>query len=288
MTSSTPKQVDKDLIIAAIEERGGQIKYLDLVNIFKAVLYQADAQERDLQRKCFKNHLSSVTRVVDLQGSPCVFLRPSLPPPAPPEDALAQGPEWPATLGDEREASIDIDFPDMESEAPTLQDRGALDAAGQAGAEEKRSEDEKDDSRSCIPEVVITQADEGTWVEAAEGPASARVKEEAVCVDGGECRSPSVSPDLSADLQSLQSDNGSLAGDATISVKSDVDPESVEDDLRSITTSSVTSLFQRLQMDPLEREWIRFAALGNCAALSQLLKQDPTLASKKVIIANKK
>ncbi|XP_034760539.2 ankyrin repeat domain-containing protein SOWAHC-like [Acipenser ruthenus] len=57
----------------------------------------------------------------------------------------------------------------------------------------------------------------------------------------------------------------------------------MDDDLRSVTTSSVTSqsLFQRVQLDSMERDWFRFAALGNAAALGQLLKQDPTLASKR-------
>ncbi|MGH0148102.1 UNVERIFIED_CONTAM: hypothetical protein FKN15_047436 [Acipenser sinensis] len=48
------------------------------------------------------------------------------------------------------------------------------------------------------------------------------------------------------------------------------------------------SLFQHVQLDSMERDWFRFAALGNAAALGQLLKQDPTLASKKVITANQK
>ncbi|KAK1161861.1 hypothetical protein AOXY_G18083, partial [Acipenser oxyrinchus oxyrinchus] len=61
----------------------------------------------------------------------------------------------------------------------------------------------------------------------------------------------------------------------------DVDHECMDDGLRSVTTSSVTSLFQRVQLDSMERDWFRFAALGNAAALGQLLKQDPTLASKK-------
>ncbi|RXM29461.1 putative G-protein coupled receptor 157 [Acipenser ruthenus] len=46
-------------------------------------------------------------------------------------------------------------------------------------------------------------------------------------------------------------------------------------------SSESQSLFQRVQLDSMERDWFRFAALGNAAALGQLLKQDPTLASKK-------
>ncbi|XP_077067619.1 uncharacterized protein LOC143721223 isoform X5 [Siphateles boraxobius] len=55
-----------------------------------------------------------------------------------------------------------------------------------------------------------------------------------------------------------------------------------EEDTRSITASSVMSLFPRIQMEPIEREWLRCAALGNATTLFLLLQQDPTLLSKKV------
>ncbi|KAJ8407868.1 hypothetical protein AAFF_G00269120 [Aldrovandia affinis] len=87
-----------------------------------------------------------------------------------------------------------------------------------------------------------------------------------------------------ADLQSLKSDCISLASEAASSGKSDGEQECQEDDVRSVTTSSVMSLFQRLQLDPLEREWLRLAALGDTPALRRLLRQDPTLASKKTAL----
>ncbi|KAL1247933.1 hypothetical protein QQF64_023309, partial [Cirrhinus molitorella] len=57
--------------------------------------------------------------------------------------------------------------------------------------------------------------------------------------------------------------------------------EGPEEDTRSVTASSVMSLFHRVQMDPIEREWLRCAALGNATTLFLLLQQDPTLISKK-------
>ncbi|XP_067292765.1 ankyrin repeat domain-containing protein SOWAHA isoform X3 [Pseudorasbora parva] len=60
--------------------------------------------------------------------------------------------------------------------------------------------------------------------------------------------------------------------------------EGPEEDTRSITASSVMSLFHRVQMDPIEREWLRCAALGNATTLYLLLQQDPTLVSKKTAL----
>ncbi|KAG7218056.1 hypothetical protein INR49_020666 [Caranx melampygus] len=61
--------------------------------------------------------------------------------------------------------------------------------------------------------------------------------------------------------------------------------KSEEDDTRSVTASSVMSLFHRLQMDPLEKAWLRSCAEGNMAAQRQLLTQDPGLVLKKVVVA---
>ncbi|XP_039512788.1 ankyrin repeat domain-containing protein 1 isoform X6 [Pimephales promelas] len=59
------------------------------------------------------------------------------------------------------------------------------------------------------------------------------------------------------------------------------EPDGPEEDTRSITSSSVMSLFHQVQMEPIEREWLRCAALGNTSTLFLLLQQDPTLLSKK-------
>lgn len=42
------------------------------------------------------------------------------------------------------------------------------------------------------------------------------------------------------------------------------------------------SLFHRVQLDPLEKDWLRSSALGNVAAQRQLLAQEPGLVLKKV------
>lgn len=42
------------------------------------------------------------------------------------------------------------------------------------------------------------------------------------------------------------------------------------------------SLFHRVQLDPLEKDWLRSSALGNMAAQRQLLSQDSSLVMKKV------
>ncbi|KAA0724076.1 Ankyrin repeat domain-containing protein SOWAHA [Triplophysa tibetana] len=82
----------------------------------------------------------------------------------------------------------------------------------------------------------------------------------------------------SSDLQSLKSDTVSL-----LSAKSD-EQEGPEEDTRSVTASSVISLFNRIQMDPMEKEWLRCAAQGKAPALHILLQQDNTLVSRKTAL----
>nr|XP_029489391.1 uncharacterized protein LOC115108982 [Oncorhynchus nerka] len=77
------------------------------------------------------------------------------------------------------------------------------------------------------------------------------------------------------DLLSLKSDTVSLARS---------EGYVQEEDTRSVAASSVMSVFPRIQLDPLEKDWLRSCALGNTAALRQLLTQDPSLASKKDFI----
>ncbi|XP_062316671.1 mediator of RNA polymerase II transcription subunit 15-like isoform X2 [Osmerus eperlanus] len=112
-----------------------------------------------------------------------------------------------------------------------------------------------------------------------------------------DCPSPSpiTSPCLSdasdgvdmacSDLLSLRSDSVSLcASEVTISSRGYREQQGQEDDTRSVAASSVMSLFHRIQMEPLEKDWLRSCVLGNTAALRQLLRQDPSLASKKDFI----
>ncbi|XP_045894038.1 ankyrin repeat domain-containing protein SOWAHC isoform X2 [Micropterus dolomieu] len=81
-----------------------------------------------------------------------------------------------------------------------------------------------------------------------------------------------------SDLLSLRSDSLSLTSEPNISRTSE------EDDSRSVAASSVMSLFQRVQLDPLEKDWLRSSALGNMAAQRHLLSQEPSLVSKKDFI----
>lgn len=43
------------------------------------------------------------------------------------------------------------------------------------------------------------------------------------------------------------------------------------------------SLLQRVQLDPLEKEWLKSSALGDVATQRRLLRQDGSLLMKKVL-----
>uniref|UniRef100_A0A8C6VX15 Uncharacterized protein n=1 Tax=Nothobranchius furzeri TaxID=105023 RepID=A0A8C6VX15_NOTFU len=60
--------------------------------------------------------------------------------------------------------------------------------------------------------------------------------------------------------------------------------QSEEDDARSITASSIISVFQRVPMDPLEKDWLRSCTLGNVSVQRLLLAQDPNLVMKKTAL----
>ncbi|XP_062245606.1 ankyrin repeat domain-containing protein SOWAHC-like [Platichthys flesus] len=88
---------------------------------------------------------------------------------------------------------------------------------------------------------------------------------------------------LSTDLSS-SSDGGDMSCCDLLSLGSETTRKSEDDDTRSVTASSVTSLFHRVQLDPLEKAWLRSSALGNTAAQRQLLAQEPGLVLKKDFI----
>ncbi|XP_051741256.1 uncharacterized protein LOC127507854 isoform X3 [Ctenopharyngodon idella] len=134
------------------------------------------------------------------------------------------------------------------------------------------------DLEEGMPAVVITQPDEVSSDELEDINLSVK-HEDMVHTDSSRNESPSDVTELSSsDLLSLKSDTVSLISETAVSCKSDEGPE---EDTRSITASSVMSLFNRVQMDPIEREWLRCAALGNATTLYLLLQQEPTLVSKK-------
>ncbi|XP_056307229.1 ankyrin repeat domain-containing protein SOWAHC [Danio aesculapii] len=130
------------------------------------------------------------------------------------------------------------------------------------------------EAEEMMPAVVITRAEEVS---------SEQVEDVFFSVSHTDCSgtaSPSDGTELSgSDLLSLKSDTLSLISETNISCKSDV-----EDDTRSVTASSVLSLFPRVQMEPIERDWLRCAALGNATTLYLLLQQDPTLVSRKTAL----
>ncbi|XP_051741255.1 uncharacterized protein LOC127507854 isoform X2 [Ctenopharyngodon idella] len=137
------------------------------------------------------------------------------------------------------------------------------------------------DLEEGMPAVVITQPDEVSSDELEDINLSVK-HEDMVHTDSSRNESPSDVTELSSsDLLSLKSDTVSLISETAVSCKSDEGPE---EDTRSITASSVMSLFNRVQMDPIEREWLRCAALGNATTLYLLLQQEPTLVSKKTAL----
>ncbi|XP_075884830.1 uncharacterized protein LOC142889991 isoform X2 [Nelusetta ayraudi] len=124
------------------------------------------------------------------------------------------------------------------------------------------------ESAGSVPALVITQAEEP-----AETPAAAP--------EPADPAEPSVSAEADmacSDLLSLRSDTLSLAGDQGPSRTSE------DDDSTSVTASSVISLFQRVQLDPLEKEWLRSSALGDGATQRRLLRQDAGLLMKKTAL----
>ncbi|XP_056595178.1 ankyrin repeat domain-containing protein SOWAHB [Triplophysa dalaica] len=153
------------------------------------------------------------------------------------------------------------------------------------------NESECHDPEEGIPVVVVTQPDKISHE--AEDTLLSVKHHDMVPYDVG----PSDGTELNnSDLQSLKSDTVSL-----LSAKTDLqvqrynvtavphkcvsdEQEGPEEDTRSVTASSVMSLFNRIQMDPMEKEWLRCAALGKAPALHILLQQDNTLVSRKTAL----
>ncbi|KAI3371041.1 hypothetical protein L3Q82_023523 [Scortum barcoo] len=147
------------------------------------------------------------------------------------------------------------------------------------------------DSGGGVPALVITQAEESCRSSAApvvpelsppEPSEPQRPQRPADLVTLLSPADPGLSSgsdggDMScSDLLSLRSDSFSLTSEPTVF------RTSKEDDSRSVTASSVMSLFHRVQMDPLEKDWLRSSARGNVAAQRLLLSQEPSLVVKKV------
>ncbi|XP_008410853.1 ankyrin repeat domain-containing protein SOWAHC isoform X5 [Poecilia reticulata] len=139
------------------------------------------------------------------------------------------------------------------------------------------NQDEAGESGGGVPALVVTEADQARRSAAVPQravrpldlviPAAMSVSNLSSSGDGGDANF--------CDLPSPRSDSCSVTSEVTISRRSE------EDDTRSVTASSVLSLFHRVQLDPLEKDWLRSSAVGNMAAQRLLLAQDPGLVLKK-------
>ncbi|XP_069384513.1 ankyrin repeat domain-containing protein SOWAHC isoform X4 [Paralichthys olivaceus] len=152
------------------------------------------------------------------------------------------------------------------------------------------NQDGAGESCGSIPALVVTQADECPAPGAVVGPPLSpapsepqraarpahQVAPENLFTDL--CSSSDGGDMTCCDLLSLRSDSVSLGSETSVSRRSE------DDDTRSVTASSVTSLFHRVQLDPLEKAWLRSSALGNMAAQRQLLAQEPGLVVKKTAL----
>uniref|UniRef100_A0A8P4JWD9 Ankyrin repeat domain-containing protein SOWAHC-like n=1 Tax=Dicentrarchus labrax TaxID=13489 RepID=A0A8P4JWD9_DICLA len=169
-----------------------------------------------------------------------------------------------------------------------------LDRAGREGNSDQdqdlntatANQESAGDSGGSVPALVITQAEESgpesvAPVEPAEPRRPQRPEDLVIPTTPTEpsLSSSSDGGDMTcSDLLSLRSDSVSLASEPTISRTSE------DEDSRSVTASSVMSLFHRVQLDPLEKDWLRSCALGNKAAQRQLLSQDSSLVLKKTAL----
>uniref|UniRef100_A0A674PAF3 Uncharacterized protein n=1 Tax=Takifugu rubripes TaxID=31033 RepID=A0A674PAF3_TAKRU len=135
--------------------------------------------------------------------------------------------------------------------------------------ERTRANQEADpESGGSVPSLVITRATEqapAVTLAERKRPTDTSLRE-----DGADV--------AAADLLSLRGDSVSLASEMNISRTSE------DDDSASVTASSVTSVFHRVHLDPLEKAWMRSSALGNAAAQRQLLFQESSLVLKKDFI----
>ncbi|XP_061578758.1 uncharacterized protein LOC133444879 [Cololabis saira] len=159
--------------------------------------------------------------------------------------------------------------PDGEQDEPT---QGSVDTDPNLSANQCEAEE----SDGSVPELVVTEAEESrrpaATLQRSERPpalvipAAISITTLGSSADGGDMNC--------CDLLSPRSDSFSL----TVSRRSE------EDDTRSVAASSIMSLFHRVHMDPLEKDWLRSSARGNMTAQRLLLAQEPSLILKKDFI----
>ncbi|CAJ1055798.1 ankyrin repeat domain-containing protein SOWAHC-like isoform X1 [Xyrichtys novacula] len=138
------------------------------------------------------------------------------------------------------------------------------------------SDQDKEPGGGAVPALVITQAEERP--PSGSGAAGSPADPPRPPADQVSCSSDGGDVSCCCDRQSLKSDSISLTSERTASRTSE------EDDSTSVAASSVMSLFHRVQLDPLEKDWLKSSALGNMAAMSHLLAQEPNLVMKKTAL----
>uniref|UniRef100_A0AAX7V0B3 Ankyrin repeat domain-containing protein SOWAHC-like n=1 Tax=Astatotilapia calliptera TaxID=8154 RepID=A0AAX7V0B3_ASTCA len=235
---------------------------------------------------------------------------------SPDEAALCWSTDLGHLLEDDEQEEHDPDPPQDQPEVQEVKQGAAADDQEAGGQEQKEdralppdpdsnlmmgvaNQDEAGESGGSVPSPVVTETEQRNTEMAARGrrpdgcfkPGTA-VEEASLQKVGG----PSDPPTFAAvsasrptssgdggdvtccDLLSLRSDSVSLASEFNVFGRSE------EDDTRSVTTSSVMSLFHRVSLDPLEKEWLKSCAVGNVATQRRLLAQEPGLVLKKTAL----
>ncbi|XP_023811771.2 uncharacterized protein LOC105354260 [Oryzias latipes] len=134
---------------------------------------------------------------------------------------------------------------------------------------------EAEESGGGFPALVVTEPEESLGAAPAAAAASRKTHRPADLVISSTSFGCDGADMNCFDLLSPRSDSFSVTSDSRRS----------EDDTSSVAASSVMSLFHRVQLDPLEKDWLRSSALGNTAAQRLLLTQEPSLILKKDFIS---
>nr|XP_032833471.1 ankyrin repeat domain-containing protein SOWAHC-like isoform X1 [Petromyzon marinus] len=149
--------------------------------------------------------------------------------------------------------------------------------------EEAMEVEEKQEVEEVDKEEAIVEAEEMCEQEApadcrdADPEASLSPSSDGGRVEGGGGDDAWAPPIGGHELVSASSETISEQSEQLQSMCSRAETE--QEDVGSVTASSVTSLFVHMQLEPLERKWMRGAAVGCADTLRQLLAQDPSLAS---------
>ncbi|XP_014344604.2 uncharacterized protein LOC106703735 [Latimeria chalumnae] len=154
-----------------MRDSGGSVQYSELIATFERHLQHPEADKRERNQKLFTDLLFDVTSVVEEQGTKFVILRHQTFDKAKVSSDIAYGAskESLSAFVDDFQTSFNADFPeDDEDDLAKVLDWGSSNLSVEAGTEETKHENKKDDRSSCIPEVVITRVDE-EWTKNTSG-----------------------------------------------------------------------------------------------------------------------